>query len=202
MASYQCRQQEYNQRPPYDTAWVFVYKTRKDTKMYNSGTSQSTSNPGSGAGHTVNNGSQGASSKAQGINIGALRINPLIFYGGIALLVLVGALMLMRFLDTALIVHFGMAAGALLLVANVRELLGTQDAFTQQHRSTALMNSLIGGALLFAWLSQIVTTLFWVPAIVLIGTSVPLVMKRASLYAFYVQSFKQLVGSFKGAVRR
>lgn len=169
--------------------------------MYNSGTGQSTSASGSdaGAGQTVNGGKSG---RAKGINIGAFRVNPIVFYGVISLLVLVGVLFVMRFLDTALVVHFGMAAGALLLVANVRELLGTQDTFTQQHRSTALMNSLIGAALLCAWLSQLVTTLFWIPAIVLIGAAVPLVIQRSTIYALYMQSFKQLFGGFKGAVRR
>jgi hypothetical protein len=86
-----------------------------------------------------------------------------------------------------------------LLLANIRELIGMSYA---QRGSTALLNSLIGGALLFAWLSQLAGALFWIPAVLLLVVAAPLVLGRVSVYSTYVQTARTAVTNVRRAVGR
>lgn len=133
------------------------------------------------------------------VNIGGFRIRPLYVYIGIAAILLIALALLIRMLDTSLVMHFGLVAGGLLLLANVRELLGHAYA---QHNSTALLNSLIGGALICAWLSQILSGLLWIPALLLIGVAIPLVLGRSSVYLTYMQMARNAVNGVRRAVGR
>lgn len=121
------------------------------------------------------------------ITIGGFRIKPIYFYIGIAAIFILVLAFLIRVLDTSLSMHFSMIAGALLLLANLRELIG--HTYTQ-HSSTALLNCLIGGSLIFAWLGG----LFWLPAVVLLAVALPLVIGRSTVYVTYVQVARNLVG--------
>ncbi len=132
-------------------------------------------------------------------SVGGFRIKPLYLYIGIAAIVALAIFFVMRFLNTSLVMHFGLFAGVLLLLANVRELIGM--SYTQRG-STALLNCLIGGALLCAWLSQIVGVLFWIPAIALIGVAAPLTFGRASVYTTYVQVARTAVDGVRRTVGR
>src|SRR5688572_32764738 len=96
--------------------------------------------------------------------IGGYPIKPLYLYIGLGIVALVAIYFVLNLFNTSFVMHFGAYAGLLLLIANVRELFGNSYG---QKGSTALLNVLIGGALLLAWLSQIVTGLLWVPAIIL-----------------------------------
>jgi hypothetical protein len=130
------------------------------------------------------------------INVGGFRIKPVYLYAGIAVLALLALYFVTRFLNTGLVMHFGAFAGVLLLVANLRELIGQSYA---QRSSTALLNVLIGGALICAWLTQITgVLLLWIPAVVLLGIATPLTFGRASIYSSYVQTAR---GAFDG-IRR
>lgn len=132
-------------------------------------------------------------------NVGGFRIKPVYLYIGLGVIILLAIYMVMRFFNTHIIIHFGMVAGALLLLANVRELIGMAHA---QRGSTALLNCLIAGALICAWLSQIVNVLFWIPAIALIGVAAPLVFGRSSVYTSYVQTARSAVSGVRRAVGR
>lgn len=129
------------------------------------------------------------------ITIGGFRIKPIYFYIAIAAVFMLVLAFLIRILDTSLFMHFSMIAGALLLLANLRELLG--HTYTQ-HSSTALLNCLIGGSLIFAWLGG----LFWVPAVVLLAVALPLVIGRTTVYVTYVQMARSVVNGVRRTVGR
>ncbi|MEM8529810.1 MAG: hypothetical protein AAGF95_03150 [Chloroflexota bacterium] len=131
--------------------------------------------------------------------VGGFHIKPMYLYIGIAIVAVIALYFVTQFLNTSLVMHFGVVAGALLLLANLRELLGQSYA---QRSGTALLNCLIGGALVCAWLSQIAGVLFWVPALVLLGISVPLSLGRASVYSTYVQTARGAVSNLRRSVNR
>jgi hypothetical protein len=101
--------------------------------------------------------------------------------------VLVAIYFVMRFLDTSLVMHFGAFAGALLIIANLRELIGMSYA---QRGSTALLNLLVGGGLILAWLAQFFVPLLWIPAVLLVGIATPLIFGRATVYSAYISTAK------------
>jgi hypothetical protein len=125
------------------------------------------------------------SSGGGGIHVGGFHIKPLYLYIAGAAVFLLAMFLLVRFLNAGLVMHFGVVAGALLLLANVRELIGRSYS---QHQNTALLNVLIGAALVCAWMSQILGVLFWVPAIVLLAISAPLAWSRAAVYQTYMRT--------------
>ncbi|MCU0495211.1 MAG: hypothetical protein MUD01_26795 [Chloroflexaceae bacterium] len=133
------------------------------------------------------------------VNVGGFRIKPLYLYIGVAVIAVVAVYFLINFVQAGLVMHFSLAAGVLLLLANLRELIGQSYS---QRGSTAMLNCLIGSALVCAWLSQIVGLLLWIPALLLLGVSVPLVLGRASVYNSYVQTARSAVGSVRRAVGR
>lgn len=114
---------------------------------------------------------------------GGWRIKPIYLYIAGAVAVLVAIFVVMRFLNTNLVMHFGAYAGVLLLIANVRELIGSGYG---ERGSTALLNVLVAGGLIFAWLAQILGALFWIPALVLVAIATPLIFGRASVYKGYI----------------
>jgi len=116
-------------------------------------------------------------------NIGGFRVKPLYLYIALAVVLLVAIYFVMSFFSAGLIRHFGAFAGALLLLANVRELIGANVA---QRGSTALLNVLIGGGLIFAWLTAFFGAIMWVPALILVGIATPLSFGRASVYRGYI----------------
>jgi hypothetical protein len=115
--------------------------------------------------------------------IGSWRIKPLYLYIAGAIAVLVAIFFVMRFLNTSLVMHFGAYAGALLLIANLRELIGNSYG---ERGSTALLNLMVGGGLICAWLAQFLGPLLWIPALLLVAVATPLIFGRASVYKGYL----------------
>lgn len=132
-------------------------------------------------------------------NIGGFRVKPMYLYIAAIIAVLIAVFVVLRFLNTSLVVHFGAFAGLLLLVANVRELIGQSYS---QRGSTALLNVLVAGGLIFAWLSQFFGALLWIPAIALVGGATPLILGRASVYAGYISAAKVAASTAADGVRR
>jgi hypothetical protein len=110
-------------------------------------------------------------------------------------------------INTSLVMHFGLAAGALLLWANGRAFFVKTPSYVyvqaQPDKSIALLNTLVGGALMAAWLSQIVSVLLWLPALVFFGLAMPLVLGKTNYYDKYAQTaarvsdkVRQVVGRF------
>jgi hypothetical protein len=141
---------------------------------------------GYGNGNGDNNYRSGGSSYSSGgIHVGGFHIKPLYLYIAGAAVFLLAMYLLVRFLNAGLVMHFSVVAGALLLLANVRELIGRSYS---RHQNTALLNVLIGAALVCAWMSQILGVLFWVPALALLAISAPLAWSRAAVYQTYMQT--------------
>ncbi|WP_322510811.1 hypothetical protein [Chloroflexus sp.] len=96
---------------------------------------------------------------------------------------------LLRFFNIGLTMHFSAFAGVLLLIANLRELMGM--GYTQRG-STALLNTLVGAGLICAWLAQFFV-FFWLPALLAVGVATPLVLNRSGVYAAYLTTAQQAV---------
>lgn len=128
-------------------------------------------------------------------SIGGFRIKPIYLYVAGMVAVVIAIYFVMRFLNTSLALHFGAYAGALLLIANLRELIGMSYA---QRGSTALLNLLVGGGLIFAWLASFFGALLWIPAILMVGIATPLIIGRANVYRAYITTAQ---GAFDG-IRR
>lgn len=124
--------------------------------------------------------------------IGGFVIKPIYLYIAGAIAVLVVAMLVFRFLNTSLVMHFGAYAGALLLIGNLRELIGQGYG---DRGSTALLNVLVGGGLIFAWIAQLFGALFWIPAIILLAIATPLIFGRATVYKGYITAARGAVDS-------
>jgi hypothetical protein len=136
------------------------------------------------------------------VNFRGFEIKPLYMYiaGGILLLLVI--YLMVQFWQTSLVMHFSAAAGVLLLLANVRELIGKSYG---QHYSTAMLNTMIGGALIFAWLTQLLGVLgwiLWLPALALLVVAAPLAVGRASVYRAYLQTARGAAENVRRAVGR
>lgn len=115
--------------------------------------------------------------------VGGWRIKPIYLYIAALIAVVVAIFFVLRFLNTSMVMHFGAYAGVLLLIANVRELIGSGYG---ERGSTALLNTMVGGGLLCAWLAQFLGPLLWIPALVLVVIATPLIFGRASVYRGYI----------------
>lgn len=131
--------------------------------------------------------------------IGGVPIKPIYLYIAGAVAVVIAIFFVLRFLNTGLVMHFGAYAGLLLLIANVRELIGNSYG---QKGSTALLNVMVGAALIFAWLSQLVTSLFWVPAVILAAIATPLIFGRGRVYTAYLDTARTVAGSVRKTIIR
>lgn len=126
-------------------------------------------------------------------------IRPLYVYIAVGLFFLLVLYFLTRLLNTSLVLHFSLLSGALLLLANLRELIGKSYG---QHASTALLNVMIGTSLLFAWSSQIISSVMWAPAVALFIVAAPLALGRASIYRSYIQTARGAIQNIRQVVGR
>lgn len=131
--------------------------------------------------------------------IGGVAIKPIYLYIAGAIAVVIAIFFVLRFLNTGLVMHFGAYAGLLLLIANVRELIGNSYG---QKGATALLNVMVGAALICAWLSQLVTSLLWVPAIILAAIATPLIFGRGRVYTAYLDTAKTIAGGVRRTIVR
>jgi len=137
-----------------------------------------------------------------GNKMGLPRGRSLYLYIAGVVAILFFAFLFVQMVNTSLIIHFGMLAGVLLLLANLREFLGKPFIHTQQANSIALLNSLVGASLLMAWLSQVLSSLFWIPALLLMALATPLVLTNAPVYTAYVQTVSRAVEKVRSKVGR
>jgi hypothetical protein len=154
-----------------------------------------------GKGETMYNGNGNGSYNGNGnyTSIGGFRVKPIYLYVAGIIAVVVAIYFVMKFLDTSLVMHFGAFSGALLIVANLRELIGMSSS---QRGSTALLNLLVGGGLICAWLAQFFGLLLWIPALFLVGIATPLIMGRANVYGTYITTARGAVDGLRRAVMK
>jgi len=145
------------------------------------------------------NGNGGYNGNGSSTNVGGFRIKPIYLYVAGIIAVVVAIYFLLRFLDTSLIMHFGAFSGALLIIANLRELIGM--SYTQRG-STALLNMLVGGGLICAWLTSFFGSLLWIPAIIMVGIATPLIFGRATVYKAYISTAQGAVDGIRRTIVR
>ena len=142
----------------------------------------------------------GSNSNGGYTNVGGFRIKPIYLYVAAIIAVIVAIYFVMGFLQTSLVVHFGAFAGALLIVANLRELIGVSSS---QRGSAALLNLLVGGGLVFAWLAEVfLGRLFWIPAVLLVGIATPLIVGRANVYGAYITTARGAISGLRRTVMK
>lgn len=128
-------------------------------------------------------------------------IPQLYVYLGIGVLVLLGIWFVSSFLKPGIDGYFALVAGILLVLGNLRDLL--MNPYPQRS-NVALINTLIGGALVFFWLGKggfpPLGLIWYVPAVVMLLVATPLMIGRASVYTAYVNTARSLVDGARRVV--
>ena len=128
-------------------------------------------------------------------------IPPLYLYIGIALAVLLGIWLVSSFFRAGIEGYFTLVAGVLLVLGNLRDLIANPYA---QRSNIALLNTLIGGGLIFYFLGRGgFPPLGWVwyaPAVLLLLIAAPLMIGRASVYSVYLGAARNVVGGIRRVV--
>lgn len=136
-----------------------------------------------------NGNAYGSGSPRHGLNI-----PPLYLYIGIGVLVLLGLWLVSGFLRPGIEGYFALAAGILLVLGNLRDLIANPYP---QRSNTALLNTMIGGGLIFFWLGKGFGMLWFIPAVLLLLIAAPLMIGRASVYGVYVQAARNVAGNVR-----
>jgi hypothetical protein len=144
-----------------------------------------------GNGNKYSNGSSGRFSA----------IPPLYLYIGIGLVVLLGIWLLSSFFRAGIEGYFTLVAGVLLVLGNLRDLLANPYA---QRSNIALLNTLIGGGLIFYFLGRgafpPLGGLWYAPAVLMLLIAAPLMIGRASVYSVYLGAARNVVGGIRRVV--
>jgi hypothetical protein len=131
-----------------------------------------------------------------GYGRGGWRIPPIYIYlavgiAAVLLLSLVGGL-----LSAGMQAYFALAIGALIILGNLRDLLPG----SLPNPSTALMNVLLGAALVLFFLGSAFGWFWYVPALALLIAGVPLALRRATVYTAYIDAGRTVVGGVRRVV--
>jgi hypothetical protein len=144
-----------------------------------------------GNGNKYSNGSSGRFSA----------VPPLYLYIGIGLVVLLGIWLLSSFFRAGIEGYFTLVAGVLLVLGNLRDLLANPYA---QRSNIALLNTLIGGGLIFYFLGRggfpPLGGLWYAPAVLMMLIAAPLMIGRASVYTVYLGAARNVVGGIRRVV--
>jgi hypothetical protein len=128
-------------------------------------------------------------------------IPPLYLYIGIALAVLLGIWLLSSFFAAGIQAYFALTAGVLLVLGNLRDLIANPYA---QRSNIALLNTLIGGGLIFYFLGSggfpPLGGIWYIPAVLMLLIAAPLMIGRASVYTVYLGAARTAVGSIRRVV--
>jgi hypothetical protein len=128
-------------------------------------------------------------------------IPPLYLYIGIGILVLLGIWLLLSFFRAGIDGYFALAAGILLVLGNLRDLIANPYA---QRGNVSLLNTLIGGGLIFFFLGKggfpPLGWIWYVPALVMMLIAAPLMLGRAAVYTAYVGAARKAIGTVRSAV--
>ncbi|MBK9715519.1 MAG: hypothetical protein IPO81_30180 [Kouleothrix sp.] len=129
------------------------------------------------------------------------KIPPIYLYIGVGILVVLGIWLLLSFFRAGIDGYFALAAGILLVLGNLRDLIATPYA---QRNNVSLMNTLLGGSLIFFFLGKggfpPIGWIWYVPALVLMLIAAPLMLGRAVVYTAYVNTARKAIGTVKNAV--
>ena len=128
-------------------------------------------------------------------------IPPLYMYIGVGLLALLGIWLVVSFFRAGIEGYFTLAVGLLLVLGNLRDLIATPF---QGRNNVSLMNTLLGGSLVFFFLGKgqfVPLGLLWyVPAVLLLLIAAPLMLGRAAVYTAYLGTARRAIGTVRQAV--
>jgi hypothetical protein len=97
--------------------------------------------------------------------------------------------------------YFALAAGVLLVLGNLRDLIANPYP---QRSNVSLLNTLIGGGLIFYWLGNggfpPLGWVWFVPAVLLMLIAAPLMLGRAAVYTAYIGTARNAIGSVRRLV--
>jgi hypothetical protein len=147
------------------------------------------------------NGNKYGNGTPNGTPRGAAALPPLYLYIGIGLLVLLGIWLLSSFFRAGIEGYFTLVAGVLLVLGNLRDLIANPYA---QRSNIALLNTLLGGGLIFYFLGRgsfpPIGGFWYIPAVLMLLIAAPLMIGRASVYAVYLGAARKLVGGVRRVV--
>ena len=126
-----------------------------------------------------------------------LGIPPIYLYIGIGIAVLLAIWLLSGFFRAGIEGYFALAAGILLVLGNLRDLIANPYP---QRSNTALLNTMIGAGLIFYWLGRGFGFIWYVPAFLLVLGAAPLMIGRAAVYGAYLGAARNIVGGVRRVV--
>ncbi len=128
---------------------------------------------------------------------GGFGIPPLYLYIGIGILAIIAVSLIGGLLSAGVQAYFAVAAGALLVLANLRDLLGGRAGMNS---GAALMNTLVGAALIFFFLGSAFGWIWYIPALLLLIAAIPLGLRRAAVYTAYLDAARSMAVGVRRAV--
>lgn len=127
-------------------------------------------------------------------NPGGFGIPPLYIYIGIGIAAIIIVSVIGGLLSAGVQAYFAVAAGILLVLANLRDLLSGVNS------SAALMNTMIGAALIFFFLGSAFGWIWYIPALLLLIAAAPLGLRRADVYQVYIDAARSMAVNVRRAV--
>ncbi len=119
-------------------------------------------------------------------------------YAAIGILALVLIWFVAGFFRAGIEGYFALVSGILLVLGNLRDLIANPYP---QRSNTALLNTLIGGGLIFFFLGKgafpPIGAIWYVPALILLLIAAPLMLGRASVYGMYLGAARNAFGSVR-----
>lgn len=134
-------------------------------------------------------------------NVGRGSIPPLYLYIGIGVLVLLGLWLVSGFLRASIESYFALVTGVLLVLGNLRDVILNPY---QQRSNVPLVNSLLGGGLIFYFLGNggfpPLGALWYVAAVLMVVLAAPLMIGRAAVYTAYLETARNVGNGVRQAV--
>jgi hypothetical protein len=127
-------------------------------------------------------------------NSGSFGIPPLYIYIGIGIAAIIIVSIIGGLLSAGVQAYFAVAAGILLVLANLRDLLSGTNS------GAALMNTMIGAALIFFFLGSAFGWIWYIPALLLLVAAAPLGVRRADVYTVYLDAARSMATNVRRAV--
>jgi hypothetical protein len=128
-------------------------------------------------------------------------IPSLYVYIGIGLLVLLGIWFVSGFINAGVEGYFALAAGVLLILGNLRELISNPYP---SRSNMAMLNTMIGGGLVAFFLGRggfpPIGAIWYVPAVALLILAAPLMIGNAAIYSRYLGVARDGVARARRAV--
>ena len=132
----------------------------------------------------------------RGAGRGGLRIPSIYIYVAVGIVAVILLALLGGLLSAGMQAYFALAVGALIILGNLRDLLPG----SVPNSSTALMNVLLGAALVLFFVGSAFGGFWYVPALALLLAGIPLALRRAVVYTAYLDAGRTVVDGVRRVV--